>query len=52
MAERNNAAIKGYNAKIMGDIDGKTQKTTNLTDKYAWIPASAGMTTLVGGNSH
>ena len=52
MARGNNAAIKGYNARIMNASDGRRQKMTNSTDKNLWIPASAGMTTLVGGNSH
>jgi len=51
MARGNNASIKGYNAKIMNSSDGKRQKTTNSSDKNLWIPASAGMTMCVGGNS-
>ena len=52
MASGKNAAIKGYNAAILSTSDGKRQKTTNSSDKHVWIPASAGMTVLVGGNSH
>ena len=51
MARGNNVAIKGYNAKILSASDGKRQKMANSTDKTLWIPASAGMTTRVGGNS-
>ena len=60
MAWTKNMAIKGYNAKITDASDGKRQKMTDLADKNLWIPAlrlrsgqaSAGMTMLVGGNSH
>jgi len=52
MARVNNAAIKGYNARIMSTSDGRRQKMTNSVDKNLWIPASAGMTMCVGGNFH
>ena len=60
MAQEKNVAVMGYNAEILSASDGKRQKTANSADKHVWIPAclaarplaSAGMTTLVGGNSH
>jgi hypothetical protein len=52
MARGDNVSIKGYNARIMSTSDGKRQKMTNSVDKNLWIPASAGMTMCVGGNSH
>jgi len=48
----NNAAIKGYNVRIMSTSDGRRQEITNSADKNAWVPASAGTTVHVGGNSH
>lgn len=52
MAQGKNAAIKSYNAKIISASDGKAQEMTNSSDKHVWIPASAGMTRVVGGSSH
>lgn len=52
MCRGNNAAIKGCNARITSTYDGKRQKMTNSVGKNVWIPASAGMTNLVGGNSN
>jgi hypothetical protein len=52
MAQDKNVAIMSYNAKILNASDGKRQKVANSADKTSWIPASAGMTTHVGGNSH
>lgn len=52
MAWHDNVALRGYNAEIMSTSDDKRQKVANSYDKNVWIPASAGMATLVGGNSH
>lgn len=48
----NNEAVMSSNAKIMSAIDGKRRNITNSTDKNAWVPAFAGTTVHVGGNSH
>jgi len=52
MTRCNNVSIKGYNAEITDNSDGKRQKMTNSTDKNLWISAFAGTTVHVGGNSH
>ena len=52
MTGARNMAIKAYKAKITDTSDGERQKMTNSADKNLWIPASAGMTRLVGGHSH
>lgn len=45
MPYEKNAAVMSNKAKILSVIDGKAQKAP-------WMPASAGMTLGVGGNSH
>jgi len=52
MPEEKNVAIMSNKAKILSVIDGKTQKTRINDKKASWVPASAGMTTGVGGTSH
>ena len=51
MPRINNEAVISSNAKIISASDGKRQKMTNSANKNLWIPAFAGMTMHVGGNS-
>ena len=52
MDKQKNVAIMSNKAKILGAIDGKTQKVRIDDKKAPWMPASAGMTMGVGGTSH
>ncbi len=52
MHDQKNVAIMSNKEKILDTIDGKTQETRINDKKAPWMPASAGMTMGVGGNSH
>ena len=52
MATRNKTRVMGYNVKKFHDLDGKTQKPRIHDKKASWMPADAGMTQGVGGDSH
>ena len=52
MDGKKNVAVMSNKTRIFNVINGNLQKKNNLAKKVLWMPASAGMTTHVGGSSH
>ena len=52
MDREKNVAVMSNKTKVFSVIDGKLRKKDYSVKKTLWMPASAGMTTGVGGTSH
>lgn len=51
MTDKKKVAVMSNKTRIFSVIDGNIREKENLSKKASWMPASAGMTTDVGGNS-